>query len=122
MDEMNKIAQLLHEVRSSMGEFNSYKDLNESLPQDIELMQALVLFLANQPSVDFLLPYFCREITAEELEILVSRCLDREDNYFYHWLKAEETLAEFKRYEILRQRKYIVELESAIAKRFKDGK
>ena len=109
---------VLHEARKARTKLEAHKDLCFGLPEDQELFQALLLFAANQPSLDFLLPYIYGDISKQEVEIMFKAALNREQMAADLILSADESLASFKEYEIKRNRRYIINLEAAIVRNY----
>ena len=109
---------ILHEMRKAESEYEEFRDSESCLPQDIEIIQSLLRFAADQPSPAFLVPYIKGNKSDQEikkaLELLLFRNL--EESHLSN--RRHEAAISLYQYELARNASHQAEIEVLIAKNY----
>jgi hypothetical protein len=83
-----------------------YREETGTSPEFIEIIQALVLFAANQPDLKFLIPYLGEEKSYRELDLAFKSMLKDEIEELGLYNNLHEANIAFYNYEMNRNKKF----------------
>lgn len=109
---------LLNEVRKAAKKCEEFRNTESNQPKDIEFIQALMRFAANQPSLAFLTPYFGEQKSEEEVQAIFKSLLLRELEELKLSANHHKASIQFYQYELKRNERYRTDIEEAISRNY----
>ena len=106
---------ILHETRKAKAEYDKFEG-STNTPNDIELIQALLRFAADQTDLNFLVPYLGK--SEDEIKNIIGDCLVREVESLRLCNNSHEATISLCQYELARNTKHMAAIKTAITKNY----